>query len=304
MDIVRSATFHTQGVVLTLGNFDGVHRGHQALLSEVKKQAVALQAQAMALTFYPPPKVYFLKEQYSFIHTFADKCRLMHAAGIDEILFLRFNQAMAELSAERFFEKYILPLNIKALILGDDFHFGKKRAGNAALLAQYGQKHGFGVTQLQTQNSESVRISSSRIRHLLMQGELAAAHALLGHAPVVTGHVIHGAKRGRHFGFPTLNLKVNDPLCFAGIFAVKVLGLFDEPVEGVASLGPRPMYDKDDTQLLEVFVFDKKLDAYGKKVSVQFFKKIRDMKHFESEAQLIHAMQDDLHQAKLFFGMV
>jgi len=304
MKIIRQAQFHPTGRVLTLGNFDGVHKGHQALMAEVVRQAEKHQALPTVVTFYPPPKAYFLpKGKYAFITPFTDKCLWLAKFGIVEILSLRFNKSLADMSAEDFINVHLRPLNIKAIILGDDFHFGKNRTGNIETLKQAGKTLGFEVLQIGTQSQEGFRISSSKVRERLTNNETEGALDLLGHPLSITGHVCHGDKRGRTLGFPTLNVHIRDPLCYSGIFAVKILDLFQEPVFGVASLGVRPMYGALEKQLLEVHVFDKTFEAYGKKITVELSHKIREEQMFESETQMVEAIHHDLHKAKVFFGI-
>jgi riboflavin kinase/FMN adenylyltransferase len=296
---------------LTIGNLDGVHKGHLAMLEQVSKAGQKLGLAPSVLTFNPHPRTYFAHRQGLSdraplqINGLRDKLTRLAAAGIEQIALLRFNQAMAQMSPEIFIEQLLLKqLNMRWLMVGPDFKFGHRRQGNLKLLESFADKFGFELTVLpEIVDISGQRISSSQVRHALQEGDMPEAAALLGQHWRVTGHVVHGKKLGRTLGFPTLNLRVNDQTAARfGIYVVKVHGLGPEPRPGIASLGKRPTVDDTLGVLLETHVLDADIQAYGKLVSVELLQHVRDEIKFPDLTTLTAAMQRDRQHAIDYFA--
>ena len=293
---------------LTIGNFDGVHRGHQALLARVRANASALGLEAAVMTFEPHPREFFaarsgeLSRAPSRIANLRDKLGSLASAGIDRVIVEHFNAHFAAMTPEQFTSRVLVEgLHVKWLMVGDDFCYGARRAGTVAMLAEAGRRHGFHVETLQTVMHGEQRISSSAVRTALADGDFAQARALLGHQYAISGHVIHGQKLGRTLGFPTLNLRVAHRPALAGIFVVQVHGLGPHPLPAVASLGVRPTVDDSGRVLLEVHLFDYAKSCYGKLVRVEFLEKIRDEQKYDDLATLSAAIEGDAGHARGYF---
>lgn len=294
---------------LTIGNFDGVHRGHQALLSQVRGAAARLGLEAAVMTFEPHPREYFamrsgdLSRAPARIANLRDKLGDLAKAGIDRVIVEHFNEHFAAMPPQQFIERVLVDgLHVKWLMVGDDFRFGAKRAGDIAMLAQAGREYGFQVETLPTVLLGEQRISSSAVRAALAEGDFARTQELLGHPYTMSGHVIHGQKLGRTLGFPTLNLRVVHRPALAGIFVVQVHGLADQPLPAVASLGVRPTVEDAGRMLLEVHVFDYDQASYGKLVRVEFLAKLRDEEKYVDLPTLTEAIDRDAIQARAFFA--
>jgi riboflavin kinase/FMN adenylyltransferase len=294
---------------LTIGNFDGVHRGHQALLAHVTASAHRLGLEAAVMTFEPHPREYFaqrsgdLSKAPARIANLRDKLESLSNAGVDRVIVEHFNEHFASMSPRVFTERVLVEgLHVKWLMVGDDFCYGARRAGNVALLAEAGQEHGFVVESLPAVLHEATRISSSAVRAALAKGDFAGTRALLGHSYSMSGHVIHGAKLGRTLGFPTLNLRVAHRPALAGIFVVQVHGLADGPLPAVASLGVRPTVEDAGRMLLEVHLFDWNQACYGKLVRVEFLRKLRDEEKYIDLPTLTAAIDRDAMQARAWFA--
>ena len=294
---------------LTIGNFDGVHRGHQALLARVRSAADALGLEAAVMTFEPHPREYFARRSGDLsraparIANLRDKLGDLANAGIDRVIVEHFNEQFASISPEDFTERVLVDgLHVKWLMVGDDFCYGAKRAGNVAMLKEAGRRHGFQVETLPTVREGDQRISSSLVRAALAAGDLEATGALLGHPYAMSGHVIHGAKLGRTLGFPTLNLRVTHRPALQGIFVVQVHGLADQPLPAVASLGVRPTVEDAGRMLLEVHIFDYERSCYGKLVRVEFLEKMRDEEKYVDLDTLTAAIHRDAEQARAWFA--
>ena len=293
---------------LTIGNFDGVHKGHQALLARVRAAASSMGLEAAVMTFEPHPREFFARKMGDLskapnrIANLRDKLNSLKATGIDRVIVEHFNTAFAGMSPEDFTRKVLVDgLHVKWLRVGDDFCYGARRAGNVALLKEAGQKHGFEVHTLPTVTHGETRISSSAVRDALADGDFIRAKELLGHGYSMSGHVIHGAKLGRTLGYPTLNLKVAHRPALWGIFVVQVHGLGEHPVHGVASLGARPTVEDGGRMLLEVHLFDFNRSCYGKLVRVEFLEKIRDEEKFIDLPTLTAAIDRDAAIARTYF---
>lgn len=288
------------GCVATIGNFDGLHLGHQKILQNVIAKAKQLNLPSLLITFEPLPREYFQgKNAPTRLLRLREKLILLKQFGIDRVLCLRFNHALANQSAQDFVTEILVKkLGIKYLIVGDDFRFGKDRAGDFALLQQMGETYGFEVSATDTVLFADERVGSSRVRAALAQGNLQLAAQLLGRPYTITGHIVHGNQLGRLLGFPTINIPLPHaavPLC--GIFAVWVHGLADHPLPGAASLGKRPTVDgKKDW--LEVYILDFNQDVYGHFVEVEFVEKLRDELRFDNLDQLKTEIAKDVAQVR------
>ncbi|HYD79691.1 MAG TPA: bifunctional riboflavin kinase/FAD synthetase [Paucimonas sp.] len=294
---------------LTIGNFDGVHRGHQALLARVRGAADRLGVEAAVMTFEPHPREFFahlagdLSKAPTRIANLRDKLQSLDNNGVDRVIVEHFNAHFAAMSPQDFIEKVLVQgLHVKWLMVGEDFCFGAKRAGNVATLVEAGRHYGFEVEALPTVLNDGVRISSSAVRAALAQGDFEHARQLLGHPYAISGHVVHGKKLGRTIGFPTLNLRVaHKRPALSGIFVVQVHGLADRPLPGVASLGVRPTIEDAGRVLLETYVFDYAEQCYGKVARVEFLKKLRDEEKFVDLPTLTAAIERDADEARAFF---
>ena len=294
---------------LTIGNFDGVHRGHQALLAHVRGAAAKLGIEAAVMTFEPHPREYFarlagdLSRAPARIANLRDKLGDLAEAGIDRVIVEHFNEHFAAITPQDFIERVLVDgLHVKWLMVGDDFCFGAKRAGNVAMLVEAGKRYGFQVETLPTVREGDQRISSSAVRATLAGGDLRATGALLGHPYAISGHVIHGQKLGRTLGFPTLNLRVMHRPALQGIFVVQVHGLAAQPLPAVASLGVRPTVEDAGRMLLEVHLFDYDRPCYGKLVRVEFLEKLRDEEKYVDLDTLTAAIDRDASQARAWFA--
>ena len=294
---------------LTIGNFDGVHRGHQALLAQVTASARRLGLEAAVMTFEPHPREYFaqrsgdLSKAPARIANLRDKLESLENAGVDRVIVEHFNEHFASMSPDEFTQRVLVDgLHVKWLMVGDDFCYGARRAGNVALLAEAGKHYGFEVHSLPAVLHDATRISSSAVRAALAAGDFDATRALLGHPYSMSGHVIHGQKLGRTLGFPTLNLRVVHRPALAGIFVVQVHGLADRPLPAVASLGVRPTVEDAGRMLLEVHIFDWNQPCYGKLVRVEFLTRLRDEEKYIDLPTLTAAIERDAQQARAWFA--
>jgi riboflavin kinase/FMN adenylyltransferase len=266
-------------VALTIGNFDGVHNGHQAMLARLTATARARGLAATVLTFEPHPREFFAPQSApTRLTNLREKLELLAAHGVERVHIQRFSSAFAALAPEAFVERMLVhALAARWVLVGDDFRFGAKRAGDFAFLADAARRHGFELEAMPTVSNAGVRVSSSAVRDALARGELARAHALLGRPYSISGRVVHGEKLGRALGFATANvqLKHNRPP-LGGIFAVRVHGIGVAPRNGVASLGVRPTVHAAGKPVLEVHLFDFTDDLYGAHLRVEFLAKLRD----------------------------
>lgn len=294
---------------LTIGNFDGVHRGHQALLARVRGAASALALDAAVMTFEPHPREFFARragdptQAPPRIANLRDKLQSLSDHGVDRVIVEHFSEHFAALSPQAFTERVLVDgLHVKWLMVGDDFRYGARRAGDVGQLAAAGRAHGFHVEILPAVMHGSERISSSAVRAALAAGDFVQAERLLGHPYAISGHVIHGQKLGRTLGYPTLNLRVPHRPALSGIFVVRVHGLGGQPLPAVASLGVRPTVDAQGRVLLEVHLFDADPSCYGALVRVEFLAKLRDEEKFAGLPALTDAIARDAAAARAFFG--
>ncbi|MBC3809169.1 bifunctional riboflavin kinase/FAD synthetase [Undibacterium seohonense] len=294
---------------LAIGNFDGVHLGHQALLSDLRAAATRLNIEAAVMSFEPHPRAFFaqrlcdLSKAPSRIANLRDNLSALDQAGIDRVIVEHFNAHFAALSPEEFIQKILVDgLHVKLVMVGDDFRFGAKRAGDINTLKEAGERYGFVVQTMSTVERQGERISSSAVRDALAAGNFEEAQHLLGRPYQISGHVIHGQKLGRTLGFPTLNLRIaHHKPAVMGIFVVQVHGLSEQPLPAVASMGVRPTVDDSGRVLLETHILDQHVDAYGKVIHVEFLQKLRDEEKYVDLPTLTAAINRDADQARSYF---
>ncbi|MFI3119648.1 MAG: bifunctional riboflavin kinase/FAD synthetase [Methylococcaceae bacterium] len=289
------------GCVLTIGNFDGLHLGHGAVIKKLAERGKALALPVIAMTFEPQPLEYFLGPNApSRLMRLREKVIRFAKLPVDDLLIVRFNQYFANCDAEQFIEDVLVKkLNVKHLVVGDDFHFGKARRGNFAMLKDKGRLFGFDVEDTGSYQVSGLRVSSTLIRDALGQGDLALAEKMLGCRYSVCGRVAHGDKRGRTIGYPTANIlmfRKNTPV--NGVFAVTMSGIDGCEFEGVANVGTRPTVDGGSTVILEAHLFDFDKEIYGRYVEVHFKQKIRDEMRFQSLDELKAQIIKDVAEAK------
>lgn len=294
MKILRNTNLEQLPCVVTIGNFDGVHLGHQALLTEVKKRAHDLKLESAVITFEPNPKDYFSQNKpQTRISSLREKIELFNEIKIDRVHIIKFNQEFSKVTANEFISVLIKQLKVKEIVVGEDFCFGRGREGSIKQLSASSMK-------LNIKNKilmDGKRISSTLIRNLLANDKLDQANKYIGRPYSISGKVVHGEKRGRKIGFPTANIHMRHnrpPL--KGVFAVKFQNHF-----GVANLGIRPSVKGEKKLQLEVHLLNFSSDLYGQHVSVIFLKKLRDEKKFKSLDELKEQIKLDVIKAKLFF---
>lgn len=306
MELIRGVhnlrTKH-QGCVLTIGKFDGVHLGHQAVLGQVIAKAREWQLPATVMVFEPQPEEVFNPQQApARLSLLGDKYQQLKALGVDRLLCVRFSPAFANCSADHFIEQLLVAkLGVRFLVVGDDFRFGKGRSGDFARLQAAASKWQFALASTQSFRVHNCRISSTAIRDALQQADFATANSMLGRPFTISGKVIHGQKRGRTIGFPTANIMLkrhNSPL--QGVYAVKVR-LAGQQYNGVANIGLRPTVAGQGC-LLEVHMFHFNQQIYGQRIAVEAVAKLRDEQKFDSFDLLKQQIQQDAEQAKRLLG--
>ncbi len=320
--------FHHPGIApacaLTIGNFDGVHRGHQAMLALLRSEAQHRGLPSCVLNFEPHPRDFFARKlgkpelAPTRIATLRDKLQELERCGIDQVVVLRFDERLASLPAQDFIQQVLVQgLGARYVLVGDDFRFGAKRQGDYATLDAAGQRLGFDVARMMSYEVHGLRVSSSAVREALAEGRMEDAERLLGRPYAISGHVIHGQKLGRQLGesaagaadgFRTLNLRFSHAKPAAmGIYAVRTHGLAEQPLDGVASLGVRPTVEDAGRVLLEVHCLDwpatlGRNGAYGKLVRVELLHKLRDEARFDGLDALTQAIARDVEQARAFLA--
>lgn len=287
---------------LAIGNFDGLHRGHQALIRAVCARADELLPALMC--FEPLPATFFRPEQPVLrLLNRRDKLRLCRRYGLEQVYMLRFDRAFAALSPEAFVSEVVVAgAGAKQVVVGDDFRFGARAAGDITRLRELGEEHGFGVQVIDEINEDGIRISSSAVRQAMAEGELQRVRQLLGRAYAISGLVLRGRQLGRQLGFPTVNIRPPDPPALAGILAVRVSGEGLDRHPGVASLGLRPTVGGTNW-LLEVHLFDFDGTLYGQHLNVEFVEYLRPEQSFASLEELTRQMHEDARQARAALGM-
>lgn len=289
-------------IALTIGNFDGVHRGHQAMLSRVSEAAEDLALPPAVLTFEPHPREFFARESAPpRLSTLRDKLERFASLGVARVHVARFDASLAKLSAEEFIDQILVStLKVGWILVGDDFRFGHDRVGDLALLREKAVT--FSVEAMPTVAIDGERASSTAVRSALALGNVEHAAKLLGRPYTISGHVAHGDKLGRNLGFPTANVVLRHKPALSGIFAVRVHGLGDETRAGVASLGVRPTVKQGAKPLLEIFVFDFDEAIYGRRIAVEFLHKLRDEERYADLDQLTRQIRVDVAQARDYFA--
>ena len=309
---------------LTIGNFDGVHRGHQAMLALLHSEAQHRGLPTCVLTFEPHPRDFFAavagrpEQAPARIATLRDKLSELERCGVDQVVVLRFDRRLASLDAQAFIDDVLRAgLNARYVLVGDDFRFGARRGGDYAMLDAAGRAHGFDVARMNSYEVHGVRVSSSEVRSALAAGDMAQAARLLGRPYTISGHVVHGSKLGRTLGasasgaddgLRTLNLRFPHARPAAsGIFAVRTHGLAGAALDGVASLGVRPTVDDSGRVLLEVHCLDwpaslGREGGYGRLARVELLHKLRDEARYDSLAELTAAIEGDVADAKAYFA--
>jgi riboflavin kinase/FMN adenylyltransferase len=296
---------HRRPCALAIGNFDGVHLGHRALLGELGRAAADRGLPSCVLTFEPHPREFFAARRPGLvaparIATLRDKLEALDQAGVDRTCVVHFNERFASLEPEAFVEQVLVDgLRTRFLLIGDDFRFGAGRRGDFAMLAREASRLGFEVHRMATVALDGERVSSSAVRAALAAADFGRVGRMLGRPYMISGHVVHGRKLGRELGFPTLNLRIpHGRPALGGIFVVRVHGLADAPLPGVASLGTRPAVETDGAPLLETHVLDWSGDAYGRVIRVEFLHKLRDEAKYDGLDALVAQIRLDAEQAR------
>jgi riboflavin kinase/FMN adenylyltransferase len=292
-------------VALTVGNFDGVHRGHRAMLERLDRAARARQLRSCVMSFEPHPREFFSPDQApTRLTSLREKLELLAAAGVDQVHVRRFDYDFARITAEQFIRSVLVDgLGVRWLLVGDDFRFGARRQGDVGMLRDAGARHGFEVVQMESFSVDGIRVSSTAVRERLARGDLAEAARLLGRPYSISGRVVRGDRLGKQLGFATANvqMKHNRPP-LAGIFVVEVLGLGEAPLEGVASLGVRPTVKEGGAPVLEVHLLDFSRDIYGRHLQVHFLHRLRDEEKYADLETLRRQIARDVQDARNFFN--
>ena len=294
---------------LAIGNFDGVHLGHKHLLAQVRAAAERLNIASAVMTFQPHPREYFAKlcgdlsRVPPTIANLRDKLLAFKRAGIDRVVIEHFNAHFAALNAQQFIEDILVHgLQVKWLIVGEDFCFGAGRSGCVDALRAAGKEHGFEVEVVSDVLHESDRISSSLVRAALIASDFKRAADMIGASYAISGRVIHGRKLGRELGFPTMNLRMAQEYpVLQGIFVTRVHGLSEQALNAVSCIGSRPTVDDSGRRLLETHILDFSGNCYGKLVQIEFLKKLRDNQKFDGLPALTEAIRRDVEQTRAFF---
>jgi riboflavin kinase/FMN adenylyltransferase len=315
--------FHHPGIApacaLTIGNFDGVHRGHQAMLALLRSEAQHRGVPSCVMSFEPHPRDYFAAVQRkpelapARIATLRDKLTELAACGVDQCVVLPFDARLSSQPPQSFIEDVLVKgLGVRYVLVGDDFRFGARRAGDYAMLDAFGANLGFDVARMNSYEVHGLRVSSSAVRDALSQGRMQDAARLLGRPYSISGHVVHGRKLGRDLGFRTLNLRFSHwKPAASGIFAVQVHGLSDRPLAGVANLGVRPSLDENDVNggrvLLETFCLDWPASlgpdgGYGKIIRVELLHKLHDELRYDGLDALKAGIAKDCADARAWFA--
>lgn len=293
------------GCVLTIGNFDGFHRGHQALIAQLQSEGRRRGLPVMVMIFEPQPQEHFAgRDAPARLTRLRDKVKYLAQAGVDIVLCVRFDQRFAAMDAQTFVERLLVArLGVEFLCVGDDFRFGAWRQGDFALLQQMKSSAGFDVMSTATYADNGHRISSTAVREALGADQLAAAEMLLGHPYRISGRVEHGDELGRTLGFPTANVSLKKrPAPINGVYAVEVFGLAPQPLPGVANIGARPTV-AGLVPRLEVHLLDVTMDLYGRHIEVVIRAKLRNEQRFASLDELKRQIANDVATGRKFFGL-
>lgn len=306
MRVYRGIPAHADSpLALTIGNFDGVHLGHRAMLARLKEAGVRRSLLPAVMTFDPQPQEFFAPDQAPpRLTSLREKLQLLREQGTERVYLQRFDYRLAQMPAEEFVERVLVRgLRVKWLLVGDDFRFGARRAGDFAMLSAMGPSCGFDVEAMHSVAVSGERVSSTAIRNRLEAGDLAGARGLLGRDYTITGRVVRGDALGARLGYPTANVQLNrvrPPL--SGIFVVEVEGLESRPLPGVASIGVRPTVKQSGAPTLEVHLFDFDRRIYGRRICVRFLQKLRDEERYPSIEELVKQIARDAAAARTFFS--
>ena len=291
-----------EGSVVTIGNFDGIHLGHQKIIAQLKEHAEKLKVPSVVISFNPTPQNFFGAD-HAVLSSYEEKDFFLSSLGINYHLVINFNKKFSNINAQTFIEEFLLrKLNIKLCLVGDDFRFGKNRVGNFSLLQENGDKHGFAVEETATIKHNQIRISSTRIRECLQQNNLEETKKLLGRSYSISGKIVRGQQRGRTINFPTINILPNrskSPV--SGVFAVKVK-LSGQTYFGICNAGHKPTVNGREF-LFETHIFDFEKDVYEQFAEIVFLKHVRPEKKFNSFAELKDQIEKDVIEAKKFFKL-
>ncbi len=301
----ESARAANRGCVVAIGNFDGLHLGHQAILARLAERSRELGLPAAVLTFEPPPREYFAPQTApARLMRLRDKAEALKAAGVSMLRVLRFGAALSAWDGVTFIERVLeRALGAKQVVIGAGFRYGHDRGGDVALLRAEGARRGFGVDEVPPQELGGERVSSTRVRAALAAGHLDEARALLGRDYRISGRVIAGERLGRQLGFPTANIRLDRRVSpVGGIFAVRVSGAGPDRLPGVASVGTRPTVGGIEW-LLEVHLFDFEGDLYRRRLAVDLIAKLRDEVHYSNLATMTAQMHRDASQARELLGI-
>ena len=308
MELIRglhNLKAHHRGCVATLGNFDGVHLGHQAIIGQLAEAGAALRLPSTVIIFEPQPLEHFqsVDKVPPRLMRLREKLQALRRYSVDRVLCLGFDDALAAMPPAEFIQRILVEgLGVRYLVVGDDFRFGARRAGDFSLLRSVGDAQGFQTVPMHTFMIDGERVSSTRIRAALSAGDLSTAEKLLGRPYRMCGRVAHGDKRGRTIGVPTANVhlhRVATPV--KGVYAVEVFGLHREPVSGVANVGSRPTVDGTRT-LLEIHLFEFDREIYGHYISIDFLHKLRDEQRFSSFDELKSRIALDIDEARAWLA--
>ena len=288
------------GCVLTIGNFDGIHEGHQKIINSLVVKSKELGLPSMDISFSVTPESFFGRPK-ARLSSFRDKHLFLKSLGVEKHLLIRFNKPFSQISAQSFIEDVLLKkLKMQYCFVGDDFRFGKDRMGDYQLLESMAKNNSFIVKKVSRVAINDQQVSSSEIRRLLRQGEFGVAKQLLGRPFAISGRILHGDKRGRTIGFPTINVSIRRRLSpVLGVFAVSV-EINQSAYQGVCNVGKRPTVAGEKT-LLEVHIFDFDKSVYGEHATVLFEHRIREEKKFDSFEQLKHQIEQDANNARRYF---
>ena len=289
-------------VALTIGNFDGVHRGHQAMLARLREAAEDLGLPPAVLTFDPHPREFFAPASAPpRLSSVRNKLERFREAGVERVHVARFDGRLAALSPLDFIEQILVRrLGVRWVLVGDDFRFGRARAGDLGSLRAAART--FSVEAMRTITVDGERVSSSAVRAALARGDLERAARLMGRSYAIGGHVAHGRRLGRSLGFPTANISLRHSPALQGIFAVRVHGVGGSARTGVASIGVRPTVSARSTPLLEVFIFDFDASIYGKRIEIEFMHKLRDEERYPDLQTLAQQIRVDVEHARDYFA--
>lgn len=283
-----------EGIVLALGYFDGLHLAHQHLVKETVSIAKAKQIKNGLMTFNPNPKHFLGKQEIESLLTPQHmKIDLLNKMGVDYLFVISFDESVSELTHQAFIERFVLPLNVQHVVTGFDYHYGYKGQGNVNTLVEDGHNQ-FGLSIIEEVTLKGEKISSSKVRDLLLAGEVYEAKDLLGRFYITEGIVIHGFKRGRELGYPTANISTIDHYLIPdnGVYIVKV-ELFKQEYYGMCNVGYNPTFSENNNKSVEVHIFDFNKDIYNEKLSITWIKKIRDERKFNGRNDLVSQLNKD-----------